>query len=126
MKPGEFNIIIGDPPDRDIHLCFGQAPPNIGFTERSLWETSSEQDFTEWTPAEAGFTTDICDHFLQGSDEWQWPQLLKAIGAFPSAGQARKNGWNKPIDDGFSEIKVGRRKICVLKCTEEFLKSLEE
>lgn len=100
MRAGEFNIIIGSPSERDIDVCFFSPPVKS--------------------------QTDICDDFIWGDENWQWPQLLKEIKAFPSTGQARKNGWNKPIDDGFSEIKIGRRKICVLKCTETFLKELEQ
>jgi hypothetical protein len=37
-------------------------------------------------------------------------------GVFPSVGIARKNGWNKPIPEGFSEFTVGksRKKVWIL------------
>ena len=34
--------------------------------------------------------------------------LLVAAGAFPSVTIARKNGWNKPVPEGYSEAKVGK------------------
>lgn len=37
--------------------------------------------------------------------------LVAAVGVFKSATQARKNGWDKPIPFGFTEIKVGKNKI---------------
>jgi hypothetical protein len=36
--------------------------------------------------------------------------VMHVAGVFPSVSIARKNGWNKPIPDGFSEFTVGRRK----------------
>ncbi len=48
-----------------------------------------------------------------------WAQVLAGIGSFPSVSQARKNGWNKPIEDGFTEtFKVGRKWITSLKPTD--------
>lgn len=41
--------------------------------------------------------------------------LLAQAGAFPSAKQARKNGWaDKTVPQGFSEVKVGKRRFWVL------------
>ena len=34
--------------------------------------------------------------------------LMVQAGAFPSVTMARKNGWNKPIPEGWSEAKVGK------------------
>jgi hypothetical protein len=34
--------------------------------------------------------------------------LMVQAGAFSSLTQARKNGWDKPIPDGWSEAKVGK------------------
>lgn len=36
--------------------------------------------------------------------------LLVKFGIFPSKGQARKSGWDKPIPDGWTEIQVGKMK----------------
>ena len=37
--------------------------------------------------------------------------LLFKAGVFPSVSQARKNGWNKEIPDGFTSIHAGKNKI---------------
>jgi len=38
-----------------------------------------------------------------------WSHILAGLGCFPSIGQARKNGWNKAIEEGFTPtFKVGK------------------
>jgi len=44
-------------------------------------------------------------------DNWAMSHIMCAVGMFPSVSQARKNGWNKPIPDGFSEMTVGKKRI---------------
>lgn len=39
--------------------------------------------------------------------------LMLRAGAFDSVGNARRNGWNKPIPPGFSHLIVTKRKISV-------------
>ena len=57
-------------------------------------------------------------------DEWfafvpeeRWPRILKKVGLFPSTNQARKNGWDRDVQPGFSCFKFGKLKhdVCVLK-----------
>lgn len=50
-------------------------------------------------------------------EDFRWPQLLKHLGIFSSTGQARKNGWDKDIPEGWSEVifKKKRKVIFVLK-----------
>jgi len=55
------------------------------------------------------------DEFIELPADVRWPQLLVKIGMFPSLGQAKKNGWDKDIEPGFSEHKVGKRRIFILK-----------
>ena len=59
--------------------------------------------------------------FIEIEDRDIMANLIAKIGVFPSISQARKNGWNKPIPLGFSEFKVGKRKIMVsiLNLTEK-------
>jgi hypothetical protein len=49
-------------------------------------------------------------------DNWIMAHVMHVAGVFPSVSIARKNGWNKPIPDGFSEFTVGARnkKILIL------------
>lgn len=55
------------------------------------------------------------DKFLSFREDIRFPQLMSEIGVFPSATQARKNGWDKDIPSGWSMHKVGKRHICILK-----------
>ena len=43
-------------------------------------------------------------------DNWIMAHIMHLAGVFPSVGIARKNGWNKPIPEGFSEFTVGKMK----------------
>ena len=48
--------------------------------------------------------------------DWMMCHLMHFAGFFPSVTSARKNGWDKPIPDGFSEFTVGRgrKKVFIL------------
>ena len=50
------------------------------------------------------------DENIMIEDHWTMAHVMHAAGIFPSVGIARKNGWNKPIPEGFSEFTVGKRK----------------
>ena len=39
--------------------------------------------------------------------------IMAIVGLFPSKSQARKNGWNKAIPRGFSDMRVGKSKVRV-------------
>ena len=99
---GEFNILIGFPTERDIEPCF-QPMRELPVLLRN------QRNLNPIRPREI--------NFIKLPVESRWPNLLKEIGAFPSTSQARKNGWNKDIPDGWSEVKIGRRFIFVLKIT---------
>ena len=50
------------------------------------------------------------DENIMIEDHWIMAHVMHAAGVFPSVGIARKNGWNKPIPEGFSEFTVGKTK----------------
>ena len=50
------------------------------------------------------------DENIMIEDHWIMAHVMHAAGIFPSVGIARKNGWNKPIPEGFSEFTVGKAK----------------
>jgi hypothetical protein len=58
--------------------------------------------------------------FLELSDEARWPDVLVACGIFKSKSDARKNGWNKDIGEGWTDIRIGKlhTHICVFKMTD--------
>lgn len=53
-------------------------------------------------------------------DHWIMAHIMTLAGIFPSVGQARKNGWTKPIPDGFTMLTAGKLKhiICIWNPTE--------
>lgn len=57
------------------------------------------------------------DLFFGGEDLIQiagcvrWPDVLVMAGVFNSKGQAKKNGWDKPIPFGFTDERIGKRKV---------------
>lgn len=53
------------------------------------------------------------EEFIEIENNWIMAHIMHLIGVFPSVGQARKNGWNKPIDSGFWMKEVTKRKILV-------------
>lgn len=78
------NIIIGDPPKKDINFLF-EPTKNT--------------------------------KFIKFDDSVKWAHILKALGIFSSNGQARKSGWDKDVDMGWSEavFKKKRHIIFILK-----------
>lgn len=44
-------------------------------------------------------------------DKWSMAHIMHRSGIFPSVSQARKNGWDRPIPDGYSQYTVGKRKL---------------
>lgn len=63
---------------------------------------------------------DGTEEFIVIESHWIMAHILHAIGIFPSVGQARKNGWNKPIEDGWTDIIVGKlkREVTILNLKE--------
>ena len=51
--------------------------------------------------------------FITIDEEWIMAHVMFKSGIFPSVGQARKNGWNKPIPDGFWTKNVGKLKTWI-------------
>ena len=47
--------------------------------------------------------------FIIIEDNWIMAHILHKAGIFPSISQARKNGWNKPIPEGFNILTVGKK-----------------
>lgn len=49
------------------------------------------------------------DTFIIIEDHWCMAHILYKAGIFPSVSQARKNGWNKPIPNGFTILTTGKK-----------------
>jgi len=61
------------------------------------------------------------DKFKEFDEEIRFPQLLRELGLFKSSSEARKNGWNKDIPEGWFEATIGKKKnkLYILKLTKE-------
>ena len=46
-------------------------------------------------------------------EHWIMAHIMVEAGVFDSVSYARKNGWNIPIQKGFWQKKVGKRKILI-------------
>ncbi len=51
--------------------------------------------------------------FIVFNDKWTMADIVVAAGIFPSKSQAKKNGWDKPIEKGWSQFVLTKRKIKV-------------
>lgn len=60
------------------------------------------------------------DIVLKMDGDIKWPDILVKCGIFKSKTQARKNGWDKDIPEGFTDHFVGklRKRITILKITK--------
>lgn len=52
---------------------------------------------------------DLDDTFILIEDHWCMAHVLHASGNFSSISQAKKNGWNKSIPEGFTILTVGKK-----------------
>lgn len=53
------------------------------------------------------------NEFIEFDDSWKMENIAVACGFFPSLTQARKNGWNGDIPQGFNFKKFGKSKVAV-------------
>jgi len=53
------------------------------------------------------------------SDDTSWADILVGVGACSSKGQARRAGWDNAIPEGFTDTRIGKRKVrvTILKIT---------
>ncbi len=53
------------------------------------------------------------DEFFEFEKSTRWPQIMLDVGLFSSKGNARKNGWDKNVQSGFSMFSFGKLKHLV-------------
>lgn len=80
MGPIDVDFVLKNTSENDRGLFLGPI--------------SSDQDIVE---------VDSFDSMLMA-------HLVAQAGIFPSVGQARKNGWNKPVPKGFTTLIIGKGK----------------
>jgi hypothetical protein len=59
------------------------------------------------------FGFDDEDNAIELEDDWSLAHVMFFSGLFSSVSMARKNGWNKPVPNGFSKFTVGKNKVSV-------------
>ena len=64
----------------------------------------------------------VNEEFIDIQPKWCMAHIMHSIGLFKSITQARKNGWDKPIPEGFTKITVGRK----AKKQELFILNIKE
>ena len=47
--------------------------------------------------------------FIDIQSKWCRAHILHNVGIFKSITQAKKNGWDKPIPEGFTKLTVGKK-----------------
>jgi hypothetical protein len=59
---------------------------------------------------------DGSEKFVIIGPNWNLANILKSAGSFTSLNQAKKNGWNRPIAKGWTDIVIGKlkREISIL------------
>lgn len=89
-----------------IHMSLSGAPrTEFNFIGEKVSDADAE---TFMGPFEA---TD--GPVIRFPESWSMAHIMHAAGIFKSIGEARKNGWNKPIPNGFQHLVVTKRKINV-------------
>lgn len=51
--------------------------------------------------------------FLLFDDSHTMAHLMHMAGCFPSITQAKKNGWDKPVQKGYQQIRFGKSRLMI-------------
>jgi hypothetical protein len=122
------------------HQCQEESPVSFSITELPLADLDAA---TLTGGTEVNVLIDEChsswigklfepqegEFFTRVPIEMTWAHLLAYLQCFPSISQARKNGWDKDIPEGWSEVTIGkarRLRIYVLKGNEDVRSCLRE
>lgn len=68
-------------------------------------EPDKELFFGPLTPGDSN------DDFIEILPHWNMANIVAAAGIFPSTTQARRNGFDKDIPKGFTDMYLGKKKI---------------
>jgi hypothetical protein len=68
---------------------------------------------------------DSNDTLVQFGLDAQWPQVLKALSIFKSGSDARRNGWDKDVDNGWSEARFKKQRKTIFCFKQPRLTKLE-
>ena len=90
--------------EAELSIIRGSRPPEANFVHPLT--TSKDKEFL-FGPIEEH------ELFFTIEPTWNLAHIMHAAGAFTSVGEAKKNGWNKPIPPGWSEFVVTKRRVKV-------------
>jgi len=76
----------------------------VGWDSLPLADARWKDDIAGWLFDEAPV--------MSAPGSWRLPQILRAIGAFKSAGEAARNGWNLDVPEGLSQHTL---RLCKVK-----------
>lgn len=86
---------------------------DVCFAHESVGKGDCQLYFNGFPPGSVRFNPELWDTALKVerfNDTESLAHLMARAGIFPSVTLARKNGWNKPIPDGYSQFIVSKKK----------------
>jgi hypothetical protein len=99
----------GEPKTKDQWFSEVQATANAGLetgVKNGWWSVGADG-----TPQKPGIKISIAD--MQSQNKPLMAHLMHDLGFFPSVGQARKNGWDKPLELGRHELGPKKKRAIV-------------
>jgi hypothetical protein len=101
------------------NMNFSELVPSLSDLFVDVWRTDKLERFNEfcvvfhgWENVSAEWKAHAIDTFFAGNGNrvvglsapkaWRMPQVLKALGAFASTGEARRNGWDREVPEGLT------------------------
>lgn len=89
-------------------------------TKLPLWLIAKDHPDNTWSFIKQGVTEDDANSIGMSWSEsntfvieshWNMAHIAHKMGIFPSVSQAKKNGWDIPIEEGFSEFSWGKKRV---------------
>jgi hypothetical protein len=94
----EYSFVRDDVSPEDAEALLNGFPPGHPLHVPDLYEQHPQR-----LPFSAGATM---------------AHLMAEAGLFKSVGDAKRNGWDKPVPPGYSQYRVGKRKVWIVVVSE--------
>jgi len=104
--PFDFGFLVSEATNRPPMLVWDPKRgglvklPDFGVVVVG-WDAGPMVD-NRWKEDIAGWLFDESP-IMSAPESWRMPQILRTIGAFKSAGEAVRNGWNLDVPEGLSQ-----------------------
>lgn len=86
------------------------------------WNQLADQEMKDWVLTSLFEVDQFRAPIFFCPWDWRWSKILAALKVFPSAGEAKRNGWDKEVEwgltDGVVRIKKQRGILTIWKPTE--------